>query len=50
MKADIWDGEILGTLNFGIDAIYIGNDTYSYEGNRNVIYRFESVEYLKLML
>ena len=50
MIGDDWDVDILGALNFGIDAVYIGNGTYSYEGNRNVIYSFESINKLRLIL
>jgi putative hydrolase of the HAD superfamily len=50
MIGDDWDVDILGAAKFGIDAVYIGNDTYSYAGNRNVVYSFESVNKLQSIL
>jgi len=50
MIGDDWDVDILGALNFGIDAVYIGNDTYSNMESKNIIYSFESVNKLRLIL
>jgi len=50
MIGDDWEVDILGASKFGIDAVYIGNDTYSYVESKNVIYSFESVNELQLIL
>jgi putative hydrolase of the HAD superfamily len=50
MIGDDWDVDILGAAKFGIDVVYIGNDTHSYVESKNVIYSFESVNKLQLIL
>lgn len=54
MIGDDWDVDILGANIFGIDAVYIGNNSNAskrtYVENKNIIYSFERVEELKSVL